>query len=75
MFSNDHLNALDAAHEHAHRLCVEAAAERLRAPSATRHIVAVSLRRAAALLDPAPLARRAAPGPGAPVKETYAWNP
>jgi len=59
---------LDVAHERGRRLRAEAAAERLRGTSRTRHVLAASLRRAADRLDPAPLARRTALSPGSPAK-------
>ena len=60
MFSNAQLDRLVIAHQRGHELRAEAAAERLRDISATRRVLAASLRRAADLLDPAPLVRRAA---------------
>ncbi|HYT51746.1 MAG TPA: hypothetical protein VEL10_06045 [Gaiellaceae bacterium] len=69
MFTNDPLDALVAAHERARQLRAEAAAERLRGTSGTRRALAVSLRRAADRLDPAPLGRRTALALGTPVKE------
>jgi len=50
MFSDD---SLEVARERGRRLWAEAAAERLRAPSRTRHVLAAFLRRAADRLDPA----------------------
>jgi hypothetical protein len=60
MSTLDPLDALFLAHERGRRLRAEAAAERLRSTSGTRRALAVSLRRAADRLDPAPLARRPA---------------
>ncbi len=70
MFTSDPLNTLVVAHERGRRLRAEAAAERLRDTSGTRRALAVSLRRTADRLDPAPLARRTALSPGTPVKES-----
>lgn len=56
MITLDPHDALVAAHEHGRRLRAEAAAERLRGPSATRRALALSLLRAANRLDPASLA-------------------
>ncbi len=57
MFTSDPLDALAVAHERGRRLRAEAAAERLRGAPGTRRALAVTLRRAADRLDPAPLAR------------------
>jgi len=69
MFTSDPLDALVVAHERGRQLRAEAAAERLRGTSATRRALAVSLRRAADRLDPAPLARSQALRPRTSVKE------
>ena len=66
MLTSDPLDALVLAHERGRRLRAEAAAERLRSTSGTRHAVAAYLRRAADRLDPAPLARRTTLSPGTP---------
>ena len=60
------LDALAVAHERGRELHAEATAERLRGTSRTRRALAVSLRRAADLVDPTPLA---ALRPPTPVKE------
>ena len=60
MFSSVQLDSLVDAHRRGDELRAEAAAARLRDTSATRRALAASLRRAADLLDPAPLVRRAA---------------
>jgi hypothetical protein len=60
MFTNNPLDALVVAHDRGRHLRAESAAEHLRGPSGTRRALAVSLRRAADRLDPAPLARRTA---------------
>ncbi len=57
MFINHPLDALEVAHGRGRQLRAEAAAERLRRTPETRRLLAVSLRRAADCLDPAPLAR------------------
>lgn len=57
MFTGDPLDALFVAHERGRRLRAEAAAECLRGASGSRRALAVTLRRAADRLDPAPLAR------------------
>lgn len=69
MFTGDPFAALAVAHQRGRRLRAEAAAERLRGASGTRRALAVSLRRAADRLDPAPLARRSSLNPQLPVKE------
>jgi len=73
MFTSDPRDALVLAHERGRRLRAQAAADRLRDTRGTRRALAASLRRAADRLEPAPLARRAATGPGT-IKETYSWN-
>jgi hypothetical protein len=59
MFTSDPVGALAVAHERGRLLRGEAAAERLRGPSAMRRALALLLRHAADRLDPAP--RAAAP--------------
>jgi hypothetical protein len=60
MLTSDPLEFLALAHGRGRRLRAEAAAERLRGTSGTRRKLAVSLRRAADRLDPAPYANRPA---------------
>ena len=55
MLTSDSHDGLVLAHERTRRLRAEAAAERLRAPSALRHGVAVLLRGAANRVEPTPL--------------------
>jgi hypothetical protein len=54
MFITDPLDALLVARTRADELRAEAAAERLHGASGTRRAIALSLRRAADLLDPRP---------------------
>ena len=63
MYSIDPRHVLDAANQRLHLLRAEAA--RPSGASWTRRVLAMSLRCAADRLDPAPLARWAALGPGA----------
>ncbi len=67
MLNSNPLDGLVVAQERGRRLRAEAAAERLRRPSPTRRALALSLRRAADRLDPAPLSWRAALQPRAPL--------
>ena len=60
MFGNDFRVALAVAHEHAQRLGEEMEAARFGGASELRRAFAASLRRAAQLLDPAPLTHRTA---------------
>jgi hypothetical protein len=60
MLAFDPLHTLALAQEHGRHLRAEAAAERLRPAAETRRSLAAVLRRAADLLDPAPLAPRPA---------------
>jgi hypothetical protein len=68
MFHGNPLDALARAHQHGDDRRAEADAERLRGTHGTRRVLAASLRRAADLLDPSPLARRRAVGTQAPVR-------
>jgi hypothetical protein len=54
MFTTDPREALVLAHERGRHLRAETAAERLRRASATRRVLAASLRRAADRVDPLP---------------------
>jgi hypothetical protein len=69
MFTSDPVSALVVAHARGRELRAEAAAERLCGTSGARRAIAVSLRRAADVLDPTALARRPALSPEAHVKE------
>ena len=60
MLVADPSSALAFAHERARHFYADAAAQRLRRASGTRHAVAASLRSAADRLDAAPLAPRSA---------------
>jgi hypothetical protein len=60
MITTDPRDALALSEQRSRQFQAEAAAERLREPSAMRRALAVSLRRAADRLDPGPRVLRAA---------------